>query len=111
MVSLIVSTMIMMALPYIFTGITVSGLGAALAAAIVLGIANALIKPIVSILALPLTILTMGLFSFVVSGAMLLLTSRFVSGFYVDGWWTATLAAVIISLVNGAVSKRKDVAI
>ena len=106
MSSLIVSTMIIMALAYILPGITVAGVWSAMAAAIVLGIANTLVRPVLNIFALPLNILTLGLFSFIVNGAMVSLTSALVTGFTVTGWWTPVIAAIIVSAANSALNNR-----
>jgi len=97
----------MMALPYILPGITVISLGSAVAAAIILGIANAVVRPILQFLSIPLTLLTFGLFYFVVNGAMVMLTSGLVPGFYVNGWWTAIIAAAIISAANSFFLKKQ----
>jgi putative membrane protein len=69
-------------------------------AALVFGLVNFFIKPILTLLALPLIILTLGIAYFFVNLAMLLLTSWLVSGFSVDGFWTAVGATIIIWLVN-----------
>ena len=106
MTSLLVSVLVMMALPYVLPGIEVLSWGSALAAAIILGIVNALIRPVLQVLSLPLNILTLGLFSFVVNGAMVMLTSTVVGGFNVSGWLTAIIAAVIISCVTGTLNRK-----
>ena len=107
MTSLITSALVMLALPYILSGITVSGIWSALIAAFVLGVVNSIIKPLLQILTFPITFLTFGLFSFVINGAMIMLTSFFVSGFSVAGWWDAILAAIVLSLVTSFVSQPK----
>ena len=71
-------------------------------AALVFGLVNFLVKPIVTLLAIPLIILTLGIAYFFVNLAMLLLTSALVSGFSVDGFWTAVGATILIWLVNAA---------
>lgn len=105
MKSVIASVLTMLALPYILGGINVSGFGAAVAAALVLGVVNTLVRPLLKVLAFPLTMVTFGLFTFVINGAMIMLTSFFVPGFMVAGWWDAILASVIISVVNSFVFK------
>ncbi|MFD1318289.1 phage holin family protein [Loigolactobacillus zhaoyuanensis] len=87
--------------------IFVSSIWMALGASLVLGILNALIKPILTILSLPITILTLGLFSVVINAVMLQLTAFFVgSGFAFSGFGASILAAVIISVVNAIISDR-----
>jgi putative membrane protein len=78
-------------------------LGNLLLAALVLTIANWLVKPVLTVLALPVIILTLGLALFFVSLAMLLLTSSLVDGFRVEGFWTAVAATIIVWAVNAAV--------
>ena len=83
---------------YLLDGIEVSGFGAALVASLVLGIVNAIIRPIFLLLTLPLNLLTLGLFTFVVNAIMLMLVASLVSGFSVNGFFSALLGSVILSL-------------
>jgi putative membrane protein len=71
-------------------------------AALLLGIANAIIRPIVFILTLPITVLTLGLFVFVVNGAMVLLVARLMPSFHTDSLGTAILASIIVALTGWA---------
>jgi putative membrane protein len=73
-------------------------------AAIVLGIVNAVLRPIVLLLSLPFVIVTLGLFVFVVNGLLLLLVGAIVPGFHVDGFWSAVLGAVLLGIVSWAIS-------
>ena len=90
---------------YVVGGIAVEGFGAALVAALVLGIVNALIRPVVIFFTLPINILTLGLFTFVVNGLMLWLVSAVVDGFHVRGFWSAVFGSIVLSifsyLING----------
>lgn len=88
----------------ILSGIHADGAGSLLLAAIVLGIFNALVRPIVLLLTLPLNLLTLGLFTFVINGFMLKLTAAVVGGFAVEGFWTAVIGAALLSLVSFALS-------
>lgn len=90
---------------YIIPGIHVEGFFPALVTALVLGLINAFIKPIIIILTLPINILTLGLFTLVINAALILLTSAIVPGFTVDGFFWALLFSVALSLVNFALSK------
>ena len=85
-------------------GVSISSFLAALVAAVVLGIVNAVIKPIVIILTLPLNILTLGLFTFLVNGLMLSIASSVVRGFQVSGFWNTVLAALVLSIISGVLS-------
>ena len=84
---------------YVLPGVTVTIAGA-LVLAIVLGIMNIFIKPVVRLFALPLTILTLGLFSLVINALFVLLAAAIVPGFSVAGFWSAFLFAIILSLIN-----------
>lgn len=84
---------------YLIKGVTVTLVGA-FVLAIVLGIIHTFIKPIVTLLTLPITILTLGLFSLIVNALFVLLASVIVPGFSVDGFWSALLFAIVLSLVN-----------
>lgn len=81
-------------------GIHLTGLGPALIAGLVLGIVNAFVRPILIILTLPLTLLTLGLFLFVLNAICLWLTSRIVPGFDIDGFGAAFLGSLIVSAVS-----------
>jgi putative membrane protein len=85
--------------------IWVEGFLAALVAAFLLGIVNTLIKPILVLLTLPLTILTLGLFLLVINGLMVWLVSALVSGFHVSGFWGAVFGSILISLVSWLLSR------
>ncbi|MES2225211.1 MAG: phage holin family protein [Patescibacteria group bacterium] len=84
---------------YILPGVTITIAGA-LVLAVVLGIINIFIKPIVKLLTLPLTIITLGLFSLVINALLILLAGAVVPGFVVAGFWSAFLFAIILSLIN-----------
>ena len=84
---------------YLLPGVTVTPVGA-LVLVVVLAIINALIRPLISLIALPLTILTLGLFSLVINALMVMLAAYVVPGFHVSGFWSALLFAIILSLVN-----------
>jgi putative membrane protein len=77
---------------------------AAAVAALVLGLVNTLIKPILVILTLPVTILTLGLFLLVINALMFWLVANLVPGFHVNGFWAAMLGAILYSLITWALS-------
>ncbi|MEM5787042.1 MAG: phage holin family protein [Syntrophobacteraceae bacterium] len=85
---------------YMVGGIYVSGFFSALFAAAVLAILNALFRPILLIVTLPINIFTFGLFTFVINALLLKMASGLVPGFYVYGFWAAVFGSIIISLVN-----------
>ncbi|MEE9910286.1 MAG: phage holin family protein [Deltaproteobacteria bacterium] len=84
----------------ILPGIRVASLATAVIAAAILGIINTFLRPVLLILTLPLTILTLGIFAFVLNALMLLLVAYFVPGFEVDGFLWAFLGALIVSIVS-----------
>lgn len=100
-INLLISGLAVFVSAYILPGVSVTGFGSALVAAVVLGIVNAFIKPVISIFALPITILTLGLFSIVINGLLVLLVSAIVPGFDVDGFLWAIVFAFVLSLING----------
>ncbi|MDZ7673190.1 MAG: phage holin family protein [Halanaerobiales bacterium] len=85
---------------YILSGMSIQGLFSGFVAALILGIANVIIKPIFIVLTLPLTLITMGLFLFIVNGLMLWLAAAIVPGFFIAGFWTAVFGSIILSIVT-----------
>jgi putative membrane protein len=90
---------------YLLPGIHVSSFMAALVTAVVLGILNAIMRPILILLTLPINILSLGLFTLVINAFVILIASLLVSGFTVDGFWWALLFSIILSIVNGFLYK------
>lgn len=89
---------------YLFPGIHVSSFGTALLSAMVLGILNAFFRPILIILTLPINILTLGLFTFVINAFLLMMTSGLIGGLIVNNFGSALLGSLIISLVSWLLS-------
>lgn len=89
---------------YAIDGIEVDGVSPALIAAAVLGIINAIIRPILLILTLPINILTLGLFTFILNGALFALAAQVVRGFSVSSFWSAVLGALLLSIISGILS-------
>ena len=85
---------------FIFPGIKVDGLGAALIAPIVIGLINATLGFVVKIITLPLTVLTLGIFWLIINALMLQLAAAFVPGFYVADFFSAFFGAIVLSIVN-----------
>lgn len=84
----------------LLSGVTVSSVGALLAAAAVFGVLNTILKPLLRLVTLPLALLTLGIAWFFVSLLMLLITTAIVSGFHIHGFWTLVEATVIVWGVN-----------
>ncbi len=89
---------------YILNGIQVAGFPSALFAAAILGILNAFFRPILIVLTLPINILTLGLFTFVINALLLKMVSGVVPGFVVRGFWSAIFGSLLISLVSWLLS-------
>jgi putative membrane protein len=105
-VRLLAQVLSILIIAYLFpTLIHITGFTSALAAAVLLGIANTLVRPLLVLLTLPLTILTLGLFLLVLNGLMLWLVSWLVPGFGVGGFWSAVAASLFISIVSWLISK------
>jgi putative membrane protein len=88
----------------IVPGVEFRSPGSLIAAALLLGIVNAIVRPILVILTFPITLVTLGLFLLVINGLMIELVSHFLSGFVVAGLWSAILASIVVSLTSWAVS-------
>ena len=99
LISWIVSALAILAAAYLLPGVHVASFTAALVAAVVLGIINAFIKPVLLILTLPITILTLGLFTFVINAVVILLAANLVPGFTVDGFWWALIFSIVLSVI------------
>jgi putative membrane protein len=95
-----VLTLAVLAASWLLDGIRVDGLGPAVLAAATLGILNAFLRPLLILLTLPITILTLGLFTFVINALMLQIVSAVIPGFAVRGFWTAVIGALIIGAVS-----------
>lgn len=92
---------------YLVPGIEVVGIEALVVVAIMWGILSILVKPVLILLTLPINILSLGLFSFVINAGLLLLMAHFIQGFSVDGWWKALIGAVVLALVNLVLNRVK----
>ena len=89
---------------YVIGGIQVKGFFSALRAAAILGILNAFFRPILIVLTLPINILSLGLFTFIINAMLLKMASGVISGFEVYGFWPAVFGSLIISIVSWALS-------
>jgi putative membrane protein len=99
-IRIIVSAISIVITAYLLPGIHVKDLLTSLIVALVLALLNGFLKPVLIILTIPVTILTMGLFLLVINALMIMLASNLVSGFQVDGFWWALLFSIILSLIS-----------
>ena len=93
----------------IVPGIHFSDFTSAIIAALILGLINALIKPLLTLLTLPITILTLGLFSLIINGLLFQLASRFTPGFIVDSFTAAFFGSILYALINSILHKLTNV--
>ena len=91
-------------LPYILSSVQVKDFVTALVVALLLGLANAVIRPVLILLTLPLNILTLGLFTLVINALLIMLAATIVPGFAVRGFWWALLFGIVLAIVNFALS-------
>ena len=96
----IINALILMLLPYFVRGVSISNFYIALVAVLILALLNALIRPILLILTLPINILTLGLFTLVINGLLFYFVASFVRGFDIPGFWPAFWAALIYSVFS-----------
>jgi len=90
---------------YLLPGVEVDDYGTAIWVAFIVGVLFSILKPILVILTLPVTILTMGLFLFVINAAMILLANSWIDGFSVSGFWTALLFSILLSFFESILHK------
>ena len=85
---------------YVVPGIYLGSFWAALVVALILGLLNVFLKPILVLLTLPITVVTLGLFIFVINALIVLLVGNIVPGFFVAGFWSALLFSLVLTLIN-----------
>lgn len=103
LISLLLSSVAVFVTAYILPGVHLNNFGTALVVAVVLGIINAFIRPLIFLLTLPINILTLGLFSFVIIGGLVMLVSMIVPGFVIDSFWWALAFAIVLAIINSFV--------
>ena len=101
LINLLINALAVFITAYVVPGVYVRDFMTAVVVAVILGVVNVFIKPVITILALPLTILTLGLFQFVVNALLIMLVGNLVPGFTVNGFLSALLFSLLISLVSG----------
>jgi len=100
--------------PFFHIGVTAHNLGTLVIAALVFGIVNAIVRPILTLLSIPLIVVTLGLFLFVVNALLLWLVGAIVPGFHVDGFWAAFWGAIWLGIISwivngiGGIGERRE---
>lgn len=102
---ILVTALALLITAYVVPGIAVDGIYIAIITALVLGALNLIVRPILVFLTLPITILTLGLFMFVINAAIFLFVASFIDGFAVDGFLSALIGSLMISVVSGIGNK------
>ena len=100
----LVTSLTILMVPQLISGVHVKGFASALAAAAVLGVLNAIVRPLLILLTLPLTIVTLGLFILVINELLFQLAGAIIPGVQIDSFWSALLASLIVSLVSWALN-------
>jgi putative membrane protein len=100
----LVNTLALIAVAYLMPSITVSSFSSALIAALILGLVNAIIRPVLVLLTLPVTVLTLGLWIFVINGLLFWFVGSFVPGFVVHGFWAGVIGSILFSIVSWLLS-------
>jgi putative membrane protein len=100
----LINTVALAAVAYLLPSVSIASAGAALVAALVLGLVNALIRPLLVLLTLPVTVLTLGLFIFVINGLLFWAVAALVPGFDVAGFWSGVIGAIVFSLISWLLS-------
>ena len=100
----LINAVALIAVTYLLPGIAVSSFVTALIAALVLGLINTFIRPVLVLLTLPATLLTLGLFIFVINGLLFWFVGSFIEGFVVSGFWWGVFGAIAYSIVSWALS-------
>ena len=100
----LINAVALVAVAYLMPGISVASFATALVAALVLGLINAVVRPVLVLLTLPVTIVTLGLFIFVLNGLLFWFVGSFIQGFVVDGFWSGVFGAIVFSLISWLLS-------
>lgn len=108
LLSLILSTIAVFVTANILPGVKIDGWTTALIVAIVMGVVNAFIRPLLLILTLPINILTLGLFTFVIIALLVMLVSAIVPGFHVAGFWWAMAFGLVLAIISGFLNSLID---
>ena len=105
LINWIVSAMVIFTVAYVIPGVHVTSFTTALVVALVLGILNAIVKPILVVLTLPITIITLGIFYLILNAILIVVASKIVPGFIIDSFFSAFIFGLILSIVNTFIHK------
>ncbi len=103
-IRLLVTAAVAFGLTYVLEGVHIQSFGTAIVFAIVLGILNIIVKPILKILGFPLTVITLGLFSLIINAAVVYLADYFIDGMQIDTFWWALIFSILLSILTSLLS-------
>lgn len=106
--NLLLRTIAVLITTYIIPGVNVADFLTAIVLVVVLGVLNAVLKPIVVLLTLPVNVVTLGLFTFIINGLIVFLASLLVPGFFISSFWSGVLFSIVLSLVNWFLNTLKN---
>lgn len=104
LINWLLAALAIMATAYLLPGVSLSGFVPALVTALLLGLVNAFIKPVLLLLTLPINILTLGLFTLVINALLIMLIAKLVPGFQVQSFWWALVFSVVLTVINWGLS-------
>jgi putative membrane protein len=105
LVRLAINVVALLVVAYLVPGFHLAGITTAIVAAIVIGIVNTLIRPVLQLIALPISIITFGISAIIINVLLLWGTSKIIPGFAIDGFWTAFVASILLSVVSWFLGK------
>jgi putative membrane protein len=105
LIQIIISSLAVYFTAYILPGISINSFISSIGVAIILALLNTFLKPVMILLTIPVTVITMGLFLLVINAFIIILASKIIDGFTVDGFWWALLFSIILSVVTGILEK------
>lgn len=108
LIRLLITGVIAYLLSKILSGVHIDTIGTAIIFALVLALLNAIVKPILVVLTLPVTVITVGLFLFVINALIILLADKLMGGIKIDGFWWALIFSIILSIFSSAMQKVLD---
>ena len=100
----VLNAVALLAVAYLLPSIQIASFGSAMIAAVLLGLVNAVVRPVLILLTLPATLLTLGLFLFVINGLMFWLAGSMINGFAVESFWSAFFGSLLYSLISWVLS-------
>ena len=108
LIRILITSALVMLIAYFMDGVNVNGFKAAIIVSVVLGLLNIFVKPVLVLLTLPVTVITLGLFLLVINAVIILLCDNLISGFNVDSFWTALLFSIVLSILESIVFKLTE---